>query len=824
MPSPSDPQPDIDLSLCEAEPIHRPGRIQFFGFLMAVSADWVITRVSENTGAYIGLEPEDLIGQDLSAVLSRETIHNIRTRMQMLQDPDMVERLFRDRILENLDRDFDISLHVSGATTILEFEPSSDGTQDYAGYVQPMINRVSRPETIEQTCDAAVKAVRALTGFDRVMIYRFREDNSGEVIAEVRNPGMESYLGLRYPASDIPPQARALYLRSTLRIVSDIRAPTAGIVPEFDAAGTPLDLSLSSLRAVSPVHLEYLSNMGVQASMSVSIVLRGRLWGLIACHHSSPRILSFQARSATQMFGQFFALILEKKQNEAWQQSRERAQDVHDRVVARLAEGTSIARQFVELSEMIPQVIPCDGVIGWTEGEFNSAGATPSAAEFEELLPFLQATTSNRIFVTQRLGDLLPDGMTAPAAIAGMMVIPVSRTRPDYIVLVRREVAQTVRWAGAPHKAVTVSDEGTRLSPRTSFAAWQEIVRGQSEPWTESEIRAAESLRVTLTEVILKMSEATLAERTAAHERQEILIAELNHRVRNIFNVIRGIWSQSAAAGNAVDGLTDTVGGRIQALARAYDQVTEVDWRPASLWRLLHTELAAYCTEGDDRLDLAGPDALLLPNAVSAVALVILEDQDAERRQAPRQPAAGLQQSSGLLRRHLQQRGGFLQAEPDEVAQEQRLLLLRRQVGHKGPEPLVGEGQRIPIAVRGSVTGSLRRPVSVEILEHLELRRRGRRAAQRLVGGRTGIGQPKPLLRPDRVDVDGAQKPAQRAHALMIQPLLHSPSHLIRARLRAIEDQDIAAQAIRIAGFCVCDTYVFRAHFGRLRSASSWFG
>ncbi|MEQ8588609.1 MAG: GAF domain-containing protein [Thalassobaculaceae bacterium] len=625
MPSPSDPQPDIDLSRCEAEPIHRPGRIQFFGFLMAVSADWVITRVSENTGAYIGLEPEDLIGQDLSAVLSRETIHNIRTRMQMLQGPDMVERLFRDRSLDNLDRDFDISLHVSGTTTILEFEPSSDGTQDYAAYVQPMINRVSRPETIEQTCDAAVKAVRALTGFDRVMIYRFLEDSSGEVIAEVRNPGMESYLGLRYPASDIPPQARALYLRNTLRIVSDIQAPTAGIVPEFDAAGAPLDLSLSSLRAVSPVHLEYLANMGVQASMSVSIVLRGRLWGLIACHHSSPRILSFQARSATQMFGQFFALLLEKKQNEAWQKIRERAQDVHDRVVARLAEGTSIAQQFAELSEMIPQVIPCDGVIGWTEGEFNSAGATPSAAEFEELLPFLQATTSNRVFVTKRLGHLLPGGMSAPAAMAGMMVIPVSRTRPDYIVLVRREVTQTVRWAGAPHKAVTVSDDGARLSPRTSFAAWQEIVRGRSEPWTESEVRAAESLRVTLTEVILKMSEAALAERTAAHERQEILIAELNHRVRNIFNVIRGIWSQSAAAGNAVDGLSDTVGGRIQALARAYDQVTEVDWRPASLYRLLHTELAAYCTEGDDRLDLAGPDALLLPNAVSAVALVIHE-------------------------------------------------------------------------------------------------------------------------------------------------------------------------------------------------------
>lgn len=625
MPSPSDVAMEIDLSQCEREPIHQLGRIQFFGFLMAVSPDWTITQVSENIGAHIGLEPEDLIGQDLNAVLNREAIHNIRTRMQMLQDADMIERLFRNRILDNLDREFDISLHVSGATTILEFEPNSDVQQDYSAYLQPMISRVSRPETVEQACESAAKAVRALTGFDRVMVYRFHEDNSGEVIAEVRNPGMESYLGLRYPASDIPPQARALYLRSTLRIVSDINAPTAALVPEFDATGAPLDLSLSSLRAVSPIHLEYLSNMGVKASMSISIVLHGRLWGLIACHHGSPRVLSFQARSAAQMFGQMFALVLEKKDNESRQASREKAQIFHDRMVARLAEGTSIARQFPEFATMIPSVIPCDGVIGWTEGEFNSMGETPTASEFEALLPFIESRTADRVFATQHLSALLPDGFEAPATMAGMMVIPVSRTRRDYIVLVRREEAKTVRWAGAPDKPVTVSADGARLSPRTSFAAWQEIVRGQSTGWTESEIRAAEALRVTLTEVILKMSEAALAERKAAHARQEILIAELNHRVRNIFNVIRGIWTQSSAADSSVSDLTERVGGRIQALARAYDQVTEVDWRPASLWRLLNTELAAYGGDGEQRLGLTGRDALLLPNAVSAIALVIHE-------------------------------------------------------------------------------------------------------------------------------------------------------------------------------------------------------
>ncbi|WP_028792854.1 HWE histidine kinase domain-containing protein [Thalassobaculum salexigens] len=627
MSSLSETPPAIDPSECEREPIHRPGRVQFFGFLIAVSPDWTITQVSANTGTYIGLEPEDLLGSDLNSVLNREAIHNIRTRMQMLQDEDTVERLFRIRILDNLNREFDIALHVTGQTTILEFEPNSDVQQDYTAYVQPMINRVSKPETVKEACVSAAKAVRALTGFDRVMVYRFHNDDSGEVIAEVCNPGAESYLGLRYPASDIPSQARRMYLRSTLRIVSDIQAPTAEILPEKDpSTGEPLDLSLSSLRAVSPVHLEYLANMGVQASMSVSIVMRGKLWGLIACHHNSPRVLSFQARSATQMFGQLFALILEKKDNEISSLDRERAQALHDGLMARLATGSSIARQFQDLADMISQVIPCDGMIGWTEGVYNAVGEVPSQEELTDLLPFLSSMASGRIYATHDLASVLPEGVSAPASVAGLLAIPVSRSTRDFIVLVRREISKTIEWAGAPDKAVTKRDGAERLSPRTSFAAWQEVVRGQSALWTDSDIRTAESLRVTLTEVILKMSETALAERTAANERQEILIAELNHRVRNIFNVIRGIWSQSSASGGGtVTGLTETVGGRIQALARAYDQVTEVDWRPASLWRLCATELAAYSGSGRDRLELRGQDALLLPNAVSATSLVMHE-------------------------------------------------------------------------------------------------------------------------------------------------------------------------------------------------------
>jgi len=635
MPSPSDPTPEInmpetdlpeiDLSECDREPIHQLGRIQFFGFLIAVSSGWTVVRVSDNTARYIGLTPDDLLGSNMNAVLTREAVHHIRTRMQMLQDPDTVERLFRVKILESLEQRFDVSIHIIDGLTILEFEPSEEAQQDYSAYVQPMINRVSKPSTVEQACEAAAKAVRALTGFNRVMVYRFDAHGDGEVIAEVREPGMEPFLGLRYPASDIPRQARALYLRNTLRIVSDVDGPTAAIVPETDKAGRPLDLSLSSLRSVSEIHLQYLRNMGVAASMSVSIVLHGRLWGLIACHHERPKVLSFQARSASQMFGQLFTLILEQKDNEARQAEQERARRFHDRMMARMADGRSIADQFDDIAEIIPSVIACDGIAAWTDGALLTAGAPVDTTALQSLLPFFDAVAVDQVYATHQLAADLPDGISPPDGVAGVLAIPVSRTPRDYIVLYRQEIAKEVRWAGAPDKPVQAPTGAGRLQPRASFAAWSQQVAGESAVWEDGEIRIAEALRATLTEVILKMSESALAERNAANERQETLIAELNHRVRNIFNVIRGIWTQSARNGTSVTDMTAIVGGRIQALARAYDQVTQVDWKPASLRQVLRTELAAYRSDLGTGLEIQGDDALLLPDAVSVLAMVVHE-------------------------------------------------------------------------------------------------------------------------------------------------------------------------------------------------------
>ena len=301
----------IDLTNCEREPIHILGHVQSFGCLISVCSDWIINHASLNTNDILGIDHGDLIGNPLNNYVLPDFVHTIRGRLQMLSHADAVERIFELKVVENGGL-LDVALHRSGHSIIMEFERSdaSDVT-DYAGYLRPMLDRVQSASSIETMCTVAARQIKAITGFDRVMAYRFAPDDSGEVIAEARMPDMEPMLGLHFPASDIPAQARALYKRSLLRIISAVDGENVPILPPTSPEGEPLDLSLSSLRAVSSIHLEYLKNMDVAASMSVSIVVRGKLWGLFACHHRSPKILSYKAGTGTELFAQMFAYVLD---------------------------------------------------------------------------------------------------------------------------------------------------------------------------------------------------------------------------------------------------------------------------------------------------------------------------------------------------------------------------------------------------------------------------------------------------------------------------------------------------------------------------------
>lgn len=615
----------VDLSNCDKEPIHILGRVQSFGALLAFSPDWIVNHASLNLSDFIGISADEALGMPAASVLNEESIHEIRSRLQLLSGRDSVERIF-GLALRDKNQLFDVAVHLSGRYIIVEIEKHMLTKQvDHTSYVKPMIERIGAAETSEALCKAASRQLRALIGYDRVMVYKFDEAGSGLVVAESLNGERESFMGLRYPASDIPKQARALYTRNMLRIIADVSDQGVDIIPALNPEGKPLDLSMSATRAVSPIHLEYLTNMGVGASMSISILKRGKLWGLFACHNDVPKSLSYTVRSAAELFGQLFAFMLDQREGDIERAEQASAQGLHDRLMSQIAGGDSIGDSLDTVLEGIKTVIPFDGAIGWIDGNFTSTGQTPTREEFLGVSKFLNTTEASRIFAVENLSALYPKAESFAGRTAGILALPVSRTSRDYIVLCRREVASSVKWAGNPNKPVALGKFGARLTPRSSFDVWQEVVRNSCVTWTSGERRAAEALRITLLEVILRMSDATIKERAKAQESQEILIAELNHRVRNILNLIKGLINQSKDNTNSISEFTNILGGRIHALALAHDQITQKNWSPASLQELIQTEAAAYLDRKKDRLNIDGPDALVTPPAFTTLSLVIHE-------------------------------------------------------------------------------------------------------------------------------------------------------------------------------------------------------
>ncbi|MBV9991893.1 MAG: GAF domain-containing protein [Alphaproteobacteria bacterium] len=611
----------VDLTNCDREPIHLLGHVQRFGFLVGIAPDWTIAHASENVEEFLGLRAGDMLGQAAASVFPEHALHTIRGRMQLLAGPDAVERAFRLKFGKG---EFDVAVHRSGRIIVIEAEPSASVEDvDPISQVRTMLARVQGAATLDKFHSEAARQLRALIGFDRVMIYRFDQDEAGEVIAESVKPDLVKFLGLHYPASDIPRQARILYTRNLLRIISDVGGTPSPIVSQ--PGQETIDLSMSMVRSVSPIHIEYLSNMGVGASLSVSILRHGKLWGLFACHHMTKLHVSYDRRSAAELFGQMFALLLESREREAESALESRAQESQTKLVNMLAGRSFTVSSLAEQLKVFSGIVPFDGVAVAINGHLSVEGQTPTREEVLGLVHALTEKGDTRVFATHALSRFHAGAGEYAQRASGMLAIPVSRVPRDYVLFLRKEFARTVAWAGDPTKPAQLGPNGIRLTPRKSFEAWEETVRAQSKPWTPIDIRLAEGLRITLLEVILRLAESAALERKASNERQELLIAELNHRVRNILGLIRGLISQGRERATTLEEFASVIGGRVQALARAHDQITIDNWGPASLRTLFTAETAAYLNNKADRVLLDGPDVLLDPRAFSTLALVTHE-------------------------------------------------------------------------------------------------------------------------------------------------------------------------------------------------------
>ena len=617
-----------DLSQCEREPVHMPGAIQPFGCLIAFALPtWTIAHASENAAAVFGASgAAAMIDMPAASILTPKIIHDLRNTFQAAMISGFAERLPAVDIGPS-DECHDVLIHASGGLAVAEFVPceGADAIRaDPTTLVKTIIDRLRRATTFPNFLNSAARQIRAVTGFDRVMIYKFLADDSGEVVAETVRAGMTPFLGLHYPASDIPAQARALFERQWLRMIPAVDYTPVAIVPTLTTKGLPLDLSLSTLRSASPVHLQYLRNMGSASTLTVSILRGSRLWGLIACHHETPRRISTATAAAVELFAQVFSTQIEAKQQHDELAFIANAREAHDRLIADMAPEETFFDNLSRFDEPLRRLISADGIGIWTEGRFESCGVAPPAEAVEDLVRFLNTKPVDRVFQTNELRRHLPDAVRYADKVAGVLSIPFSRAPKDFLFLFRREVVQTVTWGGDPNKAVDADGSG-RIGPRASFAAWKQIVSGQSLPWLRGETDIAEMLRVSLLDIILRRANLVDRERRVAQESQLLLVAELNHRVKNILAVIRSLVGQSSHGAASLDSFVADLQKRLHALSVAHDQLTKSHWKAAPLAALIAAEAEAWTTAGDARLVLDGPPVMIEARAYQTLALVLHE-------------------------------------------------------------------------------------------------------------------------------------------------------------------------------------------------------
>lgn len=613
-----------DLTACDAEPITRPERIQSFGFLLAMSRRWAVDRVSANLEGMLGIRPAAALGAALDSLVDSESLHEIRNHMTGLSASSGVERLYGVSLIKG-GAPFDLAIHEAGEMWVLEGEPAGlDSRTDAASLVRKMVARLNTQTSLDDFHRDAARQVRSLTGFDRIMIYRFLPGGAGEVISEVRKSGNDSFLGLHYPASDIPVQARTLYLRNSFRIIADVGSATVPLLSRGDAPAEPLDLSFAITRAVSPVHIEYLRNMGVGASLSISIIVEGKLWGLIACHNETAKLPTFVTRTAAELFGQMYSMTLESRLRLIADQQERNGRQAVASMVKMIAANQALLTDTGWLQDALREMIQCDGVAITINGTVSTCGTTPATIAIRSIAKFLDALSPGEVFVSDNLASLQPQFPDVAPVAAGILCIPISLTGGDYLMLFRPEQLREIRWAGVPDKAATTGND-PRISPRKSFAAFCESVRGRSRAFTEAEQRVAGEIRAGILETVFRDSHENAVARRLVGGRQELLIAELNHRVRNVLALIRGLISQTQGEGGDSTRYVESLNGRVQALARAHDRVTRQNWGPAPLNAIFDDEIAAYVPTQRNRFIINGPRILLEPQAYSALALIVHE-------------------------------------------------------------------------------------------------------------------------------------------------------------------------------------------------------
>ena len=519
----SPPFGQADLSNCERELIHLAGSIQPHGFLLVLDkADGAVLQASANASAMLGLDTTsaELIGMPVNRLPG-----NLAALIRAYDADGIGAVPIPIRCHTELggsNQHWEGALHqIEPGWLIVELEPvvESGGAVVHHEQAQLLqlvgssVQRLSNAASLGVLADAAVQSFRDLIGYDRVMVYKFDADGHGKIISEARDPRLESLLGNHYPATDIPQRARELYLRSRVRVLVDVHYLPSQLQPEVlpnvGTVGGPLDMSLSYLRSMSPLHLQYLKNMGVTATLVVSLVREGKLWGLIAAHHYSARNVRFAVRAACDLLAEVVSTRIAAIENYAHAQVAVMVR----RVEQRLIEATSIEGDWrlalFRNPRTLLQPLEATGAALFTEGEVLTSGEVPSTAELRELQRWIDTQSFDSLFSCSSVGKANPALASLTPTASGVMAVKLSTQGSDYLMWFRKEQMLSVTWAGDPSKPM-VNNDPLELSPRRSFAAWSEIVRGTALPWTSAEIALGRAIGLALVDIIVQVHSVRL--------------------------------------------------------------------------------------------------------------------------------------------------------------------------------------------------------------------------------------------------------------------------------------------------------------------------
>ncbi|WP_347157017.1 ATP-binding protein [Pontibacter chitinilyticus] len=575
----------VNLSNCDSEPIHLIGQVQPHGFLIVLSnSAFVVEQVSDNIRHYLGVAPEQVLGKTLAALSKPDEYTHLKWQLQNanLMNPQLL-------ILQG--QQFFGFVHESEDKIILEVEPytpTADQERLKQNYLYSQFqSELNSLESLEEQAQLLMKFVQQLLDYDRVMLYVFDQEWNGEVIAEKIKPGVRSYLYHHFPSTDIPAPARALLEKKHVRQIPDVLATAVPIIPYFNpTTGAPSNIIQSELRNPSEIHLEYLQNMGAGATLSISIIVRDKLWGLITCHNEAPVFINYWIRQSCNLMAKSFANAVLASQEKRDLGTLGKYKAIEEALMAQVDVAGELGESLCGQQQTLLDLTEASGAAIFIQNKFYTVRHVPNKAQLRELVDWLAAHSSDRIFHTRALSKQFAPAAAYNAVASGLLALEISRYNKEYILYFKPEIRETRIWAGNPEKPVSTGPD-QRIHPRKSFEKWEEVVKGKSLPWKANELEIAQVLLKDVIAILLRNQaaqldtlnqelQATAEELRHKNSRLEDFAHIISHNLRSPMSNIQGLYALYQAEPDSGPEVLDRISKVTDNMSATVDDLNQI--------------------------------------------------------------------------------------------------------------------------------------------------------------------------------------------------------------------------------------------------------